>query len=252
MELYRGDSLPSQMCDASRRDRGRTFADHFCGHGLSCKFADNGCSSLLEPKNLVNFVVSHVGYNRDEAEQDFADHSPLISFSADPDRAFYFTDRTERKDLRECPFDEATHFVWKLDFDLSLPSQPGLYEFTYTANSVNCRRFVEDQVRRGLARAASGDIDTIAEAMKNQIAGFYADSDNTTHVAQIIDVVTYINGQYTSRRKKELVDNALERASRASEWLLFPQEPGPKGHGFSGRFSMNRHLSAYQWFRVHR
>jgi adenine-specific DNA methylase len=61
MKVYRGDSIPKQVENVAREDRGRTFADHFCGTGLMAKFADGGSSKLLRGKDLIHMILSHVG-----------------------------------------------------------------------------------------------------------------------------------------------------------------------------------------------
>jgi hypothetical protein len=81
MKLYRGDSIPKHVQDVVRDDRGRTFADHFCGTGLMAKFADGGSSKLLRGKELIHMILSHVGYERGQPEQEFSYRShffPLL------------------------------------------------------------------------------------------------------------------------------------------------------------------------------
>ena len=251
MKLYRGDSLPRQVYVASGRDRGRTFADHFCGNGLMAKFGDRGMSTLLQGKDLLDIVLNHVGYDVSHHEEALADHSPLISFSKDPETAFNFSERTGKKDLEECFLEEATHFMWELEIELPSPSELGRYKFTYKADPVNCRMLIQEQLQRGLLReAVRGDTETIAKAIMNAAAMHTADSDERDHYAELIDVVTYVQTQDTSRREKRLVDNTLQRSSRDLEWLLYPKDPMLNGHGFSARFSMNRHLRVYRCFRV--
>ena len=253
MRLYRGDSLPPQVYSASGRNRGRTFADHFCGNGLMVKFGDHGPSTLLQGKDLLDIVLSHVGYDVGQPEQALADHSPLISFSKDQETAFNFSERTGKKDLEECFLEEATHFMWEFEIELPSPSKPGLYNFTYKADPANCRVFIQKQLQRGLfGEAESGDVDTIAKAIMNVAAVSHADADESDHRAELIDVVTYVKAHDTSRREKRLVDNTLKRSSRDFEWLLYPKDRMPNGHGFSARFSMNRHLWVYRCFRVRR
>jgi hypothetical protein len=254
MKLYRGDSLPQSVLTVNSRDRGRTFADHFCGAGLMAKFGDQGLNSVLIGKDLLEIVLSHVGYDAGQPEQDLADHSPLISFSEDPETAFTFTaPRRDRNDFEECVLDEATHFMWELDIDLPPPSEPGRYRFEYEADPVNCRAIVQGQLRRSLLRdAENGDADGIAEAMMNLSAMSHAEADESSHYAELIDVVTYIQNQNTSGRTSRLVDNTLQRSTRDREWLLYPRDPMPNGHGFSARFSMNRHLLVYRCFRIRR
>ena len=79
------------------------------------KFADGGRSALLWGRDLLDLVLVHVGYDVGQPEQELADHSPMISFSADRGAAFHFTDRTQKKALRLCKLDEATHFIWHCD-----------------------------------------------------------------------------------------------------------------------------------------
>lgn len=251
VKLYRGDSLPSPVRSASGRARGRTFADLFCGTGLIAKFGDGGSSELLQGKDLLDIVLCHVGYDVGQSEQALADYSPLISFSEDPEKAFDFSERTGKKGLEECVFENATHFVWELNRELPPPLEPGRYRFTYRADSTNCRTLVQAQFQRGLAReAVTGKPDLLAKALMNGYATIYAGMDESEHYAELIDVVTYARTQDTAQRERRLVKNTLARSSRDREWLLYPQDPMPDGFGFSAVFSMNRHLRPFQWLRA--
>jgi hypothetical protein len=215
------------------------------------KFGDQGSSTLLQGKDFLDVVLSHVGYDVGQPEQVLADHSPLISFSKDPETAFNFSERTGKKHLKECFLEEATHFMWELEIKLSSSSNLGVYKFTYNADPVNCKAFVQEELQRSLLREAeSGDVDTVAKAIMNVSAMSHADGDERDHYAELIDAVTYVQAHDTSRREKRLVDNTLKRSSRDFEWLLYPKDPMPNGHGFSARFSMNPHLRVYRCFRI--
>lgn len=251
MRLYRGDRFPLPILSTRGRHRGRTFADHFCGNGLMAKFADGGISRLLERKDLVDLVLAHVGYDVGRPEQELADHSPLISFSEDKRTAFGFVDRTHSLDLEECLFDDATHFMWQIEIALPSPRQPGLYEITYEADPVNCMALVEQQLTRGVSREVnSGNFDSIAKSLMNAVAMAHAAEDQRMHYARLIDVLTYVNSQDVSGREARLVNNTLQRADRDREWLLYPNDLMPDGHGFSARFTMNRHLAVHSCYRV--
>src|SRR4051812_16112083 len=97
--LYRGDSLPSNVLSATRKVRGKTFADHFCGSGLLAKFASGGRSRLLAGKDLRQLVEEHIGYADKSAAELLALHSPMLSFSTSSDLAFAFCERSENKRL---------------------------------------------------------------------------------------------------------------------------------------------------------
>lgn len=251
VKLYRGDSLPSPAQSAGGRDRGRTFANLFCGSGLIAKFDDRGSSEILKGGDLLDFVLCHVGYDVGRSEQDFADHSPLIAFSEDPDTAFNFSERTGQKDLEECVFENATHFVWELTIELPPYLEPGRYRFTYKADPSNCWPFIRERFRRGVAREAeTGNPYDLACSVRDGFAAVYAGMDQSEHYAELIDVVTYVEAQDTSRRESRLVANTLARSRRDREWLLYPQDPNPEGCGSTGVFRMNRHLRPFQWFRV--
>jgi hypothetical protein len=205
----------------------------------------------LQGKDLLDTVLCHVGCDVGQPEQALADHNPLISFSEAPETAFTFSERTGKRDLDECFFENATHFVWELNIELPPPLEPGRYRFTYRADSTNCRTLVQAQFQRGLAReAVTGKPDMLAKALMNGYATVYADMDESEHYAELIDVVTYVRAQDTRQRERRLVENTLARSSRDREWLLYPQDPMPDGLGFSAVFCMNEHLRPFQWFRV--
>lgn len=237
--------------NATRIDRGRTFADHFCGNGLMAKFADGGTSTLLQGKRLLDMILSHVGYERGQPEQAFSYHSPFLSFTRDLEAALNFSERTRKKELEECPLEDASYFVWELDIDLPDEVEPGRYQFVYKASSVNCRQHVYSQIQRAPELVANtGDGDILAVGLMNLFAMRNADADSRDHCAEIIDVVTYVQGHDTSGHDLRLVANTLERARRSREWLLCPTDPMEDGSGLSSRFVMNRHLRPRKYYRV--
>lgn len=249
VKLYRGDSLPNPARSTSGRARGRTYPDLFCGSGLIAKFS--GTSTLLQGKDLLDIVLCHVGYDVGQSEQALADHSPLISFSEDPEKAFDFSERTGKKGLEECVFENATHFVWELNIELPPPVEPGRYRFTYKAGPSNCWPFIRERFWRGVAREAeTANPHDLFSALRDGFGAVYAGMDESEHYAELIDVVTYVKAQDTRQRERRLVENTRVRSSRDREWLLYPQNPMPDGFGFNAVFSMNRHLRPFQWFRV--
>jgi len=68
MRLFRGDSLPARILSTNGRNRGRTFAEHFCGNGLMAKFSDGGTSRMLKDHDLFDLVISHIGYDLGQPE----------------------------------------------------------------------------------------------------------------------------------------------------------------------------------------
>lgn len=250
MKLFRGDSLPDHVLRAVPRDRGRTFADHFCGTGLMAKFADDGSSTLLVDHDLVDLILKHVGYNAWASERVLAYHSPFLSFSANYETAFRFSNRREDLDLVPCSLDKATHFVWELEIDLPHPIERGRYAFTYQADLVNVRSFIGDQVRRGLEiEAATGDFHFLGNALLQAADAAVSSSDLSTHCAELTDVLTFLEGQDLSGRDARLMSNALTRSRRDSEWLLHPKDLMADGGGYSYRFAMNSNLKVSQCLR---
>jgi len=141
--------------------------------------------------------------------------------------------------------------MWQLEVDLPTPCEPGIYEFTYEADQVNCKALVQQQLARGISReAASRDLESIAKGLMNAAAVSHAAADQCAHYATLIDAVTYVNWKGSSGRKDRLVNNTRQRASRDREWLLYPKDPMPDGPGFSARFMMNRYLHVYGCYRV--
>jgi len=251
MKLYRGDSLPGPVLKADRRDRGRSFADHFCGTGLVAKFADRGANALLRDKLLLDMILSHVGYERHTQEECFSSRSPFLSFTSKIDKAFDFAERTHKKKLVICPLEDASYFLWELDIDLPNEVDPGRYEFHYKANSINCRSFVMGQIQRGYEiEAQTGDQHDLAMGLMNLIAGCIADKDTSDHSAELVHVVPYVTQHDTIEKNQCLVTNTVNRASSVDEWLLYPTDSMKDGFGVSSRFIMNQHLRVHGCYRI--
>jgi hypothetical protein len=214
------------------------------------KFADGGTSKLLGHQDLVDLALKHVGYNAWASERDLAYHSPLLSFSAMRETAFNFSNRTDTPNLTPCHLDKATHFVWELEIDLPPPMKCGQYGFTYQSDPINTLPLIQDQVRRGLEiEAATGNFHILGSALLQAAGAAAASADESFHYAELIDVATFLEGQDLSGHDARLVYNALVRARRDSEWLLYPKDPMPDGSGFSCRFAMNRHLKVSECLR---
>ena len=247
IELFRGDSLPSTVLNQSSANRGRTFANHFCGNGLLARFADGGSSSLLEDKELLDYVLAHVSYERKTPE--FARHSPLISFSKSRDTAFKFTNRRQRE-LEECTFDLATHFLWRFNFPLGEMLEVGRYGFVYQSDPQNCRELVRKWIDRGMRKEAeTGDMKGLAEAVSSLGGMWHSHCDTSNHYAEVIDVYTFVSNADSSSRNEQLVKNTLERSKRDQEWLVYPKDPMPDRRGYSARLTMNKHLSVDSCYR---
>lgn len=246
MKLYRGDSSLRKI---RNRDRGRTFADSFCGNGLMSKFADGGTSSLLVGKTLFDMVLSHVGYESGQPEQSFSFRSPLLSFTEDLEEAINFVNRTGKKNLEECLLEDASYFVWELDIESFEEESAGHYKFKYKASSVNCRDFVVSQIQRGASQFQTGDGRDFAKGIMNAIVLGYADQDNRDHFAELVDVVKFVENYSHVKTDSALLVRTLERAKRSKEWLLYPTDPTEDGFGVSSRFLMNEYLKVYKCYK---
>jgi hypothetical protein len=248
--LYRGDSMPRGECNsASATDRGRTFANLFCGTGLEAKFGDGGSSDLLENRDLLALVLAHVGWARETPEEKVANHSPLISFSEREDFALGFANR-ERVQLEPCEFYEASYFTWRLEVSLDALREPGRFSFDYEFDSVNVARLSSAAVQSGRSRVIEGDaLSAVAIPLRDLVSQVSRFGHPNHYHAEIIDVITYVTNQNVSGRDNDLVTRTLDRAMRDREWLIFPTDPGPGGWGYSGRLAMNQYLTVSRCFR---
>lgn len=251
--LYRGDSMPRGACDhASAAERGRTFANHFCGTGIVAKFADGGSSDLLENRDLLALVLAHVGWEEGTPEERLANHSPLISFSEREDLAFRFAN-PEGLELEPCEFYEASYFTWCLEVSLDHELKPGRYAFDYEYDPVNVTLVSSAAVWSGRQRVIEGAaISAVAIPLRDLVAQVSRFDRPKRYYAEIIDVVTFVNNQDVAGRDRELVGRSLDRARRDREWLVFPKDPGPDGRGYSACLAMNRYLTVSGCFRLKR
>lgn len=248
--LYRGDSLPRQVLGVDARHRGRTFADHYVTAGLLAKAADGARSRDLK-RPLAQLVAIHVGYRpANEQETYAADHSPLISFSTEVTAAWHFLDRTERKTFARCRLDDATHFMWKLSNVRAQPISPGRFRFVYRASTKNVDRFLTERVGELL----KGDLSKIPQAVATQIVHGHVQADTREHVAELIDVVTFLNAVDAARDAiaPEVLSQAREFGSRWAEWLVYPMDCDEGLQGFSSRFSLNESLDFHHFAREQR
>lgn len=210
------------------------------------KFCNGGSSHLLQGRDLLDLVLSHVGYEIGMPEQDLSYHSPLISFSESQESAFRFSNRKETP-LRPCKIYEASHFIWQFEAIVEGEIEPGRYAFMYKTDSSNCLDFVREQFWRGFESVSNGGpISGVALPLLDAIAGVYADLDQNEHYAEIIDVVTFIDAKKALISNEKLATKAINRAERDREWLIYPMDPMSDGLGYSGRLGMSKHLSVFQ------
>ncbi|MCP3169938.1 hypothetical protein [Myxococcus qinghaiensis] len=246
--LYRGDSLPSRVTqDANATHRGRTFAEYYVTEGLLSKSTDQGLSRHLNWP-LEKLVAVHVGYRKDIQDEEYAAyHSPLISFSTDANAAWHFLDRTAKKSFEPSPIGAATHFMWKLTDVRVRPISPGRYRFEYRKSTKNVDRFREQFV----AAVNEGDLSQLTAALATQIVHQHIQADTGLHVADFIDVNTFLAtvDPATHNVDEELLARARKFGEKWSEWLLYPMEVEASLGGLSGRFSVNEALDFHLFAR---
>ncbi len=214
------------------------------------KFADGGSSSLISNKDLLDCVLSHVGYSTETPEAKFAYHSPLISFSTNRGTAFKFSNR-KRKELEECTLDLATHFLWRFNFPLEEALEVGRYRFIYQADPTSCFETIKEQIKRGMSvEASTGDSATLAKAIRDLGGMYHSNRDTSDHYAEVIDVYTFVRHADLSNRDERLVENTLKRSKRDQEWLVYPKDPMPDGLGYSARLQMNKYLNVDSCYRL--
>jgi hypothetical protein len=249
IRLYRGDSMPrDEHSRASAAERGRTFANLFCGTGIVAKFADGGSSDLLEKRDVLALVLAHVGWERGTPEEKLMKHSPLISFSEREDVALRFVN-PEELELEPCEFYEASYFTWRLELSLEGAGEPGRYAFDYEFDPGNVTALSSAAVQSGHRRVIEGAaISAIAMPLRDLVSQVSRFGHPKRYRAEIIDVVTFVNNQDLSRRDKDLVRRTVDLAGRDREWLVFPTDPGPEGLGYSSCLAMNRFLKVSRCF----
>jgi len=246
--LFRGDSIPA---NPKKSEKGCTFCEYYLGNGLLAKFADGGGSNILQGRDELDMVLAHIGYEKGTPDEKFSFHSPMLAFTSSEDVAVTFMDRTGKKHFEECGFENATHFIWKLEFDLPDTKTPGRYELYYEKSSENVMPFIIDKLRNGYTEeAATGNPNTLANALGELLAA--ANSPETQYRILIFDAGTFLKSQDTSRKDQASMERALVRSSRDKEWLIYPCTPMPDGTGVSSRFQMNKYLRPYKWYRVKR
>jgi hypothetical protein len=203
------------------------------------KFADGG-PLIWEQLPLPYVVAAHVGYEKKTREEKISFRSPMLSFSEALDEAWYFTDRTERKKFEIVPFMDATHFAWKLSGIRAQVLAAGHFRFEYSYSTQNVERFLGSLEVDLLA----GDIQGFQRGLDAAIAQQFVRADDTPHVAELIDVVTFLEANSRQVGDDALLTRALDYARRSREWLLRPRDPMEDGRGFSSRFGPNPFLSA--------
>lgn len=248
--LYRGDSIPNSMRSHSDPlHRGKTFAEFYLSEGLMAKSADGAIGKHLE-MDTDYLINTHVGYkqgthNEPSEEEWISKHSPFISFSEDKQSAMYFADRTKKKNLASCQFEEAEHFLWKLEGIPGVKLKEGLYGLAFKTSTCNVQKFLTDRVQE----ANAGSVEAALSILPILIVHGHIDQDTSWHQAILIDVVTYLKSNDGRNVSTELKDRAIQRAEKWSEWLLYPIDPMPDGKGFSARFPPNQHLDLVDCYR---
>lgn len=250
--LYRGDSVPTSI--RSHTDplhRGRTFAEFYLSEGLMAKSADGALGKHLE-RDTDYLIHTHVGYKQgthDEPSEEewISKHSPFISFSSEKSSAMYFADRTKKKKLGSCAFEDADYFLWTLEGIPGVKIKEGLYGLAFKTSTCNVKKFLNDRVNA----ANSGSMEAALSILPILIVHGHIDSDSSWHQALLIDVVTYLESNPSGGSvTKELKDRAVQRAKKWSEWLLYPMDPMPDGKGFSARFPPNQHLDLVDCYKA--
>lgn len=250
--LFRGDSIPASIRSHSDPlHRGRTFAELYLSEGLMAKSADGALVKHLEMDSDY-LIHAHIGYQQGtiddpSLEEWISKHSPFISFSTERSSAMYFVDRTKKKNLESCSFEQAEYFLWELNGMPGVKLKAGLFALAFKTGTQNVKKFLNDRI----AAANGGSVEAALSILPTLIVHGHLDSDQTWHQALLVDVVEYLtkNPAGTSV-SKELRDRALQRGKKWSEWLLYPMDMMPDGKGFSARFPPNQHLDLVDCFRV--
>jgi hypothetical protein len=248
--LYRGDSVPTVSGKVPEFHRGRTYAELFLGNGVMAKFGDCGRSVDLKGREFVDLIIEHVGYDYGEEETRRAFHSPLISFSKSRDAAIGFANRRMR-DLEPCSIEDASHFLWRFEPELREWEEPGKYAFIYRGDPCNCQKLSLEKLRRSMQPLDEGNHWPFGQALGELLAQGHAAQDVTTHLAIVFDTKTYLKNVDLTEKEPRLVENALARAQRDKEWLVFPADRMPgTTNSFDARLQMNASLFADEWFRA--
>lgn len=242
--LYRGDSVPKTVRSQSDPlHRGRTFAELYLSEGLMAKSADGaiGKHLALDTDYLIH---THIGYKQGTSddpstEEWISKHSPFISFSTEKDSAMYFVDRTKKKNLESCAFENGEYFLWQLGEIPGVKIKEGLFALAFKTSTCNVKKFLTS----GIAAANAGSVEAALSILPTLIVHGHLDNDQSWHQAILVDVVTYLSSNPSGPTvSSDLRDRALTRAKKWSEWLLYPLDLMPDGRGFSARFPPNQYL----------
>ena len=120
----------------------------------------------------------------------------------------------------------------------------GLYEFQYEWGFENFQHILNDEA----GRLKSGDISALISATSMDAVKKVNEDKPRKGVCIVVDVETYLATNQWENISSRLLDEALKRAGRHKEWLLFPIE-GSESGGISGRFCPNKYLKVLEWLR---
>lgn len=258
--FFRCDSLPSSQNDETNpRSRISTWIHQFKTDGIMSKAFRASDGRVFDDvlSQLPFYVAAHVGYADLTVEMEFSKkRSPFLSWSCDDvDKSLRFLDRTEGKALSDCRVFEADHFMFELSgmvlgeanpVDYDLPSGTrGLFTFPYTWSFENFNHILQDE----LNRAKSGDATAIGSVVLMDAVRRANEANPRTGIGLFIDVTEFLSKNSWPSLEPALVSRALERASRANEWLLFPIEGSESVQGITGRFSPNKYLRVLKWLK---
>jgi hypothetical protein len=252
--LYRGDTIDrGRFPVADWRHKGESFANLMTSEGIHTKF--NGSHATLDilSRPIEYLVCAHVGYpTPGKSEQQGAavpeevrisKHSPLISFSDEKKLAGNFQNRGQKADLVDCEYESATHFIFRLSGLEGFEYKPGMYLVPYKPSSVNAAPLSSERMARAQETyAQTGQTDALAQALGEAIAVQNIVSMNPALVMTVIDLPKFLEHGNFSGVDIALRDEALKRAKKWREWLVYPGLPGSVD-GFSQRIVPTAHLT---------
>jgi hypothetical protein len=169
----------------------------------------------------------------------------LISFSTDASAAWHFMDRTAKKAFEPCELENATHFMWRLEGVHATRLAPGHYGLEYSASTKNVDQFRAEYVSRVLR----GDEREVVRAVKTQIVHSLVAADNRVHTAELIEPREYL-ACHGGEVEEALLERAITRAEKWSEWLVFATDSEPGMEGPSYRLCLNEYLKLHMFAKA--
>lgn len=225
--LYRGDSIPTLGTVSDKEQKYKDFLTYVLSDGLMTR--SFGTGKLSDLNNSLCELVSHHCCKLETYER-----SVFLSFTTSEETANAFMSTENNAEFQICSFQEASHFIWKLELKDLSPVKNGVFSYTYVENVDNFQRHSPSVLtQRGFD----------PKALATYIVHQKIKEEPRKHSALVIDVNTFLK---TCNLNNPNVKQAIQSSEHEKEWLIFPTDP-LAGGGFEGRLFLSKNLSIHDF-----